>query len=46
MYDFPIYYKLYSVRAAYNMRGLRPNDWDGFVNNMTDDKDMFDLYYK
>lgn len=46
LYDFPIYYKLYSARAAYNMKGLRPVDWDELVVNMTDDKERFDLYYK
>lgn len=46
LYDFPIYYKLYSARAAYGMNGLRPADWDDMINNMTDDQDKFDLYYK
>lgn len=46
LYDYPIWYKLYSTRAAYAMRGLRPVDWDGLVNNMTDNKELFDLYYK
>ncbi|CRK91825.1 CLUMA_CG005448, isoform B [Clunio marinus] len=46
LYDFPIYYKLYSARAAYNMKALRPNDWDELINTLTDDQDKFDLYYK
>lgn len=46
LYDYPIWYKLYSTRAAYAMRGLRPVDWDVLVNNMTDNKELFDLYYK
>lgn len=46
LYDFPIYYKLYSARAAYGMIGLRPADWDDMINNMTDDQEKFDLYYK
>jgi sphingomyelin phosphodiesterase len=46
LYDFPIYYKLYSTRAAYNLKALRPSDWDELINSMTDDQDKFDLYYK
>ncbi|XP_049295450.1 sphingomyelin phosphodiesterase isoform X1 [Anopheles funestus] len=46
LYDYPIWYKLYSTRAAYGMKGLRPADWDQLINNMTDSKELFDLYYK
>ncbi|XP_049544955.1 sphingomyelin phosphodiesterase isoform X2 [Anopheles darlingi] len=46
LYDYPIWYKLYSTRAAYGMKGLRPADWNQLINNMTDSKEMFDLYYK
>lgn len=46
LYDFPIYYKLYSARAAYNMKALRPVDWDEFIEDLADDQDKFDLYYK
>lgn len=46
LYDYPIWYKLYSTRAAYGMPGLRPSDWNDFVNNMTDNQESFDLYYK
>lgn len=46
LYDYPIWYKLYSVRAAYGMPGLRPADWDTLINNMTFSQDTFDLYYK
>ncbi|XP_021710800.1 sphingomyelin phosphodiesterase isoform X1 [Aedes aegypti] len=46
LYDYPIWYKLYSTRAAYTMRSLRPVDWDILINNMTDNKELFDLYYK
>lgn len=46
LYDFPIYYKLYSARSAYNMKALRPSDWDEVINTLTDDADKFDLYYK
>lgn len=46
LYDYPIWYKLYSVRAAYAMKGLRPSDWDNLVNEMTNTQDLFELYYK
>lgn len=46
LYDFPIYYKLYSARNAYGMKALRPTDWDELINAMADDQDKFDLYYK
>lgn len=46
LYDYPIWYKLYSTRLAYSMRGLRPQDWDELINTMTNNEEMFDLYYK
>lgn len=46
LYDYPIWYKLYSTRFAYSMRGLRPIDWDELINTMTNNNEMFDLYYK
>lgn len=46
LYDYPIWYKLYSTRAAYGMKGLRPSDWDELINTMTDNQEVFDLYYK
>lgn len=46
LYDYPIWYKLYSTRLAYSMRGLRPQDWDELINTMTNNDEMFDLYYK
>jgi sphingomyelin phosphodiesterase len=46
LYDFPVYYKLYSARSAYNMKALRPSDWDEYINTLADDADKFDLYYK
>lgn len=46
LYDFPIYYKLYSARNAYNMKALRPADWDELITTLTDDQDKFDQYFK
>ncbi|XP_044735214.1 sphingomyelin phosphodiesterase isoform X2 [Chrysoperla carnea] len=46
LYGYPMWYKLYSVRDTYKMRGLRPEDWDEFVQRMTIDPALFDLYYK
>ncbi|XP_037036162.1 sphingomyelin phosphodiesterase isoform X3 [Bradysia coprophila] len=46
LYDYPIWYKLYSTRVAYGMKGLRPSDWDELVNTMTNNPEVFDLYYK
>lgn len=46
LYDYPIWYKLYSTRVAYGMKGLRPSDWDELINTMTNNPEVFDLYYK
>lgn len=46
LYDYPIWYKLYSTRVAYGMKGLRPSDWDELINTMTNNPETFDLYYK
>jgi sphingomyelin phosphodiesterase len=46
LYDYPIWEKLYSTQAAYNLPSLRPEDWDVFVNNLAEDQTSFDLYYK
>lgn len=46
LYDYPIWYKLYSARAAYQMSSLRPQDWDQFINEITAKEDLFNLYYK
>jgi len=46
LYDFPIYYKLYSARNAYNLKALRPTDWDEYTASLTDDQDKFDQYFK
>ncbi|XP_050420367.1 sphingomyelin phosphodiesterase isoform X2 [Adelges cooleyi] len=46
LYDYPIWQKLYSTRTAYKLPSLLPQDWDAFINKLTDDTEAFDLYYK
>ncbi|XP_025421065.1 sphingomyelin phosphodiesterase isoform X2 [Sipha flava] len=46
LYDYPIWQKLYSTQAAYNLPSLRPEDWDVFVSHLVEDQTTFDLYYK
>ncbi|XP_037914382.1 sphingomyelin phosphodiesterase isoform X1 [Hermetia illucens] len=46
LYDYPIWYKLYSTRAAYAMKGLRPTDWSNLINEMANNQELFELYYK
>lgn len=44
--DNPVYFKSYSVRDAYSMQGLSPNDWHDFIENMKTDDELFELYFK
>ncbi|PSN40825.1 hypothetical protein C0J52_15302 [Blattella germanica] len=46
LYNYPIWYKLYSARSAYQMPTLMPQDWDNFLNKLAGDTKLFDLYYK
>lgn len=46
LYDYPIWYKLYSARQAYQMVSLLPKDWDSLIDKMTNEPALFDLYYK
>ncbi|XP_063219326.1 sphingomyelin phosphodiesterase isoform X2 [Bacillus rossius redtenbacheri] len=46
LYDYPIWYKLYSVRSSYQMPSLLPQDWDSLLNKLTIDSSVFNLYYK
>lgn len=45
-YDYPIWYKLYTTRYAYSMPGLRPQDWNQLIVNMTRNDELFDLFHK
>ncbi|XP_053962392.1 sphingomyelin phosphodiesterase isoform X1 [Anastrepha ludens] len=46
LYDYPIWYKLYTTRATYNMKALRPMDWSNLIDEMANNQELFDLYYK
>ncbi|KAJ1531727.1 hypothetical protein ONE63_000393 [Megalurothrips usitatus] len=46
LYDYPIWYKLYSARAAYQLPSLLPQEWDTLINKVAQDGPMFDIYYK
>jgi sphingomyelin phosphodiesterase len=46
LYDYPIWYKLYSARAAYKMNSLMPQEWDTLLEKFTSESEVFDLYYK
>lgn len=46
LYDYPIWYKLYSARAAYQMPSLLPQEWDILINKVAQDGPLFDTYYK
>lgn len=43
--DNPTYYQLYSARYAYNMKSLRPADWDKVIKDFSDDPNLFNQYY-
>ncbi|PNF24994.1 hypothetical protein B7P43_G07965 [Cryptotermes secundus] len=46
LYNYPIWYQLYSTRSAYQMPSLLPQDWDNLLNKLASDTKLFDLYYK
>ncbi|XP_018912872.1 sphingomyelin phosphodiesterase isoform X2 [Bemisia tabaci] len=46
LYDYPIWYKLYSTRAAYQMPSLLPHEWDSFVNKLAESDNLFEQYFK
>ncbi|XP_068626319.1 sphingomyelin phosphodiesterase [Battus philenor] len=46
LFGYPIWYKLYSARSAYQMQSLRPQDWDKFIDDMTSKEEVFNLYFK
>lgn len=46
LYGYPIWFKLYSARQAFGMEALRPQDWSDLVERMTNDPNLFDLFYK
>ncbi|KAK9736131.1 Calcineurin-like phosphoesterase [Popillia japonica] len=46
LYGYPIWFKLYSARQAFGMEALRPQDWDQLVEKMTNEPQLFELFYK
>ncbi|KAH1003584.1 hypothetical protein HUJ04_003485 [Dendroctonus ponderosae] len=46
IYGYPIWFQLYSARQSFGMDSLRPRDWDDFVERMTNDPKLFELFYK
>ena len=46
LYGYPIWYKLYSARDAYQMPNLSPGDWDTLVSKLAENDQLFDQYYK
>ncbi|XP_044003284.1 sphingomyelin phosphodiesterase [Aphidius gifuensis] len=46
LYDYPIWYKLYSARDEYKMPSLLPKDWDSLIDKMTNEPASFERYYK
>ncbi|XP_031785984.1 sphingomyelin phosphodiesterase isoform X1 [Nasonia vitripennis] len=46
LYDFPIWYKSYSARQTFQMPSLLPKDWDSLIDKMTNEPNVFDIYYK
>lgn len=44
--DNPVWFKSYSARDAYSMKGLRPSDWHEFIEKMKNNDTLFDSYFK
>lgn len=42
----PAWERLYSARQAYGLTSLSPSDWNGVVNRIVEQPNMFDLFYK
>lgn len=46
LYNYPIWYKEYSVRRHYQMDSLTPQDWDNLIYRFAENDTLFDMYYK
>ena len=46
LYDYPIWYKSYTARQTFQMPTLLPRDWDSLIDKMTNEPNVFDIYYK
>ena len=46
LYGYPIWYKLYSARDAYQLPSLMPQDWNNLITKFAENDESFDTYYK
>ncbi|XP_054266219.1 sphingomyelin phosphodiesterase-like isoform X1 [Macrosteles quadrilineatus] len=46
LYDYPIWYKLYSMRTAFQVPSLLPQELDTLVNKLAENQTVFDQYYR
>lgn len=46
LYDYPIWYKEYSTRQAYEMPSLIPQEWDNYLYKLAENDTIFETYYK
>lgn len=46
LYGYPIWYKLYAAKDAYQMNSLRPEDWDQLITKLAENDEFFEQYYK
>lgn len=46
LYDYPIWYKEYSTRQAYEMPSLIPQEWDNYLYKLAENGTNFETYYK
>ncbi|CAH0561026.1 unnamed protein product, partial [Brassicogethes aeneus] len=42
----PKWYRLYSAKSAYGMESLRASEWSKLIENMIENEDLFDYFYK
>lgn len=46
LYDYPIWYKEYSTRQAYQMPSLVPQEWDNYLYKLAENDTIFETYYR
>lgn len=46
VYDDPQWYKSYEARSEYNMDSLLPQDWDNLIQRLSENRTLFDVYYR
>ncbi|KAJ8986281.1 hypothetical protein NQ317_009991 [Molorchus minor] len=42
----PEWFKLYTARDAYQMKSLAPSEWNRLIEEMTDNRQLFDVFYR